>query len=83
MTETMPFAATVADAVKLSGINRTELYRLLGEGAIKAKKSGRRTLIMMDSVLEYVQSLPNLELRGTILIDAPTPTSMRKMRACL
>ena len=60
MTETMPFAATVADAVKLSGITRTELYRLLGEGAIKAKKSGRRTLIMMDSVREYVRGLPDL-----------------------
>jgi hypothetical protein len=44
MTDTMAFAATVHDAVKLAGIGRTGLYRLIGEGAIKAKKSGRRTL---------------------------------------
>ena len=61
MNETIPFSATVADAVRLSGIGRTELYRLLGEGSIKAKKSGRRTLILMDSVRDYVQRLPDLK----------------------
>jgi hypothetical protein len=63
MTNAMPFAATVNDAVKLSGLTRTELYRLLGVGSIKAKKSGRRTLVMMDSVREYVRQLPDMDVK--------------------
>lgn len=61
MNEAIPFAATVNDAVRLSGLSRTELYRLMGEGAISAKKSGRRTLIMMESVRDYVQRLPDMD----------------------
>ncbi len=30
MNDTIPFSATVNDAVKLSGIGRTELYRFWG-----------------------------------------------------
>ena len=65
MTEAMPFAATVEDAVRLSGIGRTEMYGLIKTGAIKAKKFGRRTLILMDSVQAYVHALPDIDTPQT------------------
>lgn len=54
----LPFAATVHDAVRLSGLSRTTLYALLSEGKIDARKRGKTTLILMDSLRSYVDALP-------------------------
>ena len=45
-----PLAYTIRDAVKVSGIGRTTIFRLLALGRLKATKIGRRTLIQADSL---------------------------------
>ena len=40
-----PLAYTVADAVRVSGIGRTTLYSLMGQGRLPIVKIGNRTLI--------------------------------------
>ncbi len=55
------------DAIRLSGIGRTEMYRQLGQGQIKAKKSDRRTLILIDSVRSYVERLPDAKMGDAAL----------------
>ncbi|WP_298283649.1 hypothetical protein [Acidocella sp.] len=59
MTE---FALTVENAVKASGLARSRIYLLLGEGKLEAKKAGKRTLIMADSLRRYLESLPPAEI---------------------
>jgi hypothetical protein len=53
-----PLAHTIDAAVKISGIGRTPLYLLIGTGKIAARKCGNRTLIMADSLRDYVANSP-------------------------
>jgi excisionase family DNA binding protein len=47
-----------------TGISRSEIYRLLARGKLKAVKSGRSTLVLMASVREYLDSLPLATFRA-------------------
>jgi excisionase family DNA binding protein len=53
-----PIAHTIPEAVKLSGHSRTRIYNLLAEGKLRAVRSGKRTLVLHDSLKAYVASLP-------------------------
>jgi len=53
----MPFAASPAEAARLSGLTRTEIYNLLNAGTIEARASGRRTLVIMEGLVRHVESL--------------------------
>jgi excisionase family DNA binding protein len=51
-------AAPIGDACQISGLSRSEIYRQLAAGDIRAIKSGSRTLILMESLRAYLASLP-------------------------
>jgi len=51
-------AVTVPEAVEMSGIGRTSLYRLFQSGDIKPRKSGTRTLIIVEELEAYLKNLP-------------------------
>lgn len=51
-------AVTVPEAVQISGIGRTNLYKLFKDGSIKPRKAGTRTLVIVDELKEYLKSLP-------------------------
>ena len=55
---TEPIAYTVPDAGRVAGIGTTKLYELIGTGALDARKAGRRTVIMADSLRAYLTTLP-------------------------
>ncbi len=57
-------AAPISDACRISGLSRTEIYRRLATGDIRAVKSGSRTLILMDSLRAYLASLPAATFRA-------------------
>ncbi len=57
-TSSLPISASVDEAVRLSGLSKTDLYALLAAGTIDARKRGRKTLIMVDSLQRYIESLP-------------------------
>ncbi len=57
-----PLAVPIPEAVQLSGISRSELYRRLAAGHVRAVKSGARTLILMDSLRAHLASLPACDL---------------------
>jgi excisionase family DNA binding protein len=50
--------APIPDACLISGLSRSELYRCLADGRIRAVKSGKRTLILVDSLRAHIASLP-------------------------
>lgn len=53
-----PITVTIPDAVKATGMSRTAIYEALKRGKIKARKCGRRTLVSVASLDEYLASLP-------------------------
>ena len=61
---TLPYSAGIEEAVRLTGVTRTQLYNLLAEGKVQAKKSGRRTLVLMDGLRAYVDGLPSARFGG-------------------
>jgi hypothetical protein len=59
-----PIAAAIPDACHISGLSRSEIYRRLATGDIRAVKSGARTLILMDSLRSHLASLPAATFRA-------------------
>jgi hypothetical protein len=59
-----PIAMPLARASLVSGLSRSELYRRLAAGDIKAVKAGKRTLIVADSLRAFLARLPPAEFRA-------------------
>jgi predicted DNA-binding transcriptional regulator AlpA len=51
-------AVTIPEAVAISGIGRTSLYGIFKTGEIRPRKSGKRTLVLVDELENYLKSLP-------------------------
>ena len=51
-------AVTIPEAVELSGIGRSSLYKLFSEGKLTPRKAGKRTLILIAELDTYLESLP-------------------------
>jgi excisionase family DNA binding protein len=48
--------ASIGEFCRLSGIGRTKVYELLGEGNLESISIGRRRLIVLDSYRRLIQS---------------------------
>ncbi len=66
-TDLFPVSMSIANAVRWSGICRTEIYNLIGEGKLKAVKNGRRTLIVTESLRSHIHSLPAAKIGASHL----------------
>jgi hypothetical protein len=60
-----PVAAPIPAACLISGLSRSEIYRRLAAGDIRAVKSGSRTLILLDSLKAHLSSLPIATFRAS------------------
>ena len=56
-----PIGLTIREAVQLSGISRSTLYRAIKAGEVVARKHGRRTIILADELRAWLQGLPKLD----------------------
>jgi len=56
-----PFTLSVERVCERYDIGRTQLYRLLNDGAITAVKFGRRTLINVASADAFFAALPSYD----------------------
>ncbi|MBV7292329.1 helix-turn-helix domain-containing protein [Corynebacterium sp. TAE3-ERU16] len=54
-----PIAYSAAEAAKALGISRNYVYQLLRAGEIQSKRSGKRIIITVDALREYVERLPD------------------------
>ena len=59
-----PITAPIPEASRVSGLSRSEIYRRLSAGDIRAVKSGARTLIIMESLRAHLASLPLATFRA-------------------
>ena len=54
-------AYTVDEACKRSRTSRAFLYQEIASGKLRAKKRGRRTVILPADLQSWLESLPNFE----------------------
>ncbi len=65
----IPFAqrlsCTIAEACEVTGLGRTKLYELIGDGHLATTTVGRRRLVLVRSLLSLLQnSPPQAEVNG-------------------
>ena len=51
---------SVPEACKMAGIGQTRLYGAIVDGRLKARKFGKRTLILRGDLLAFLATLPIL-----------------------
>ncbi len=54
MTE--PLAVPIPEAARLSGCGRSTLYSEISKGNLKVRKVGRRTIVAMDDLRNWLAS---------------------------
>ncbi len=59
MNASTPLYLSVKQVTAQFGYSRATVHRKLSKGLFHGKKDGRITLVLLSSVLAYVNSLPN------------------------
>jgi excisionase family DNA binding protein len=59
-----PIGLSPDQAAQFLGTSRSRIYRLLREGRLVALKQGVATVVTMDSLTAYVDSLPAAKFRS-------------------
>lgn len=49
---------SVAEACRVAGIGRTKIYEAISNGSLKARKFGKRTLVLRADLQVFLASLP-------------------------
>lgn len=57
-TSVAPVAFPVPSACAYSGMSRTKLYALMGDGEIEAVKIGKRRLVLRESIDAFLARQP-------------------------
>ena len=52
-------AYTIDEAVDQGAGSRTIVYEAINAGKLKAKKRGKRTIILAPDLIQYLESLPD------------------------
>lgn len=59
---TFPKYAPIPRASEITGLGRSTLYKLAGEGKIKLIKAGGRSLVDIEHALAWMQTLPTAQI---------------------
>jgi hypothetical protein len=54
-----PQYVSIRDAAKFSAVSEWTIKNLLRQGVLEARKSGRRTLVVFESVKRHAAALPD------------------------
>jgi excisionase family DNA binding protein len=65
MTDLIPLAMSVSEAVRVSGLGKTSLYAAIAAGKIRIKKAGRRTLVETAELRRFIDNLPTSRVENT------------------
>ena len=55
-----PEGLSVAETEQVSGLGKTKIYEAIKSGRLKARKFGKRTIILPHELREFLASLPKL-----------------------
>jgi hypothetical protein len=75
MSEVTPLSLSINDTAKALSISRNQVYILIGNGTLIARKAGHRTLVDYASVKAYHDSLPKF------VPGVPMPNGPQSRRA--
>jgi excisionase family DNA binding protein len=64
-----PIAVAIEDAARIVGVSRTRIFEAIRNSELSARKAGRSTIIEVDELKRWVQSLP-LKRRDLISEEA-------------
>jgi len=62
MSNSTKQAYSIAEVTRQAGIGRSSIYQAIKDGRLIARKMGRRTVILHDDLVEWLRSLPQLEV---------------------
>jgi hypothetical protein len=71
----IPVHASIKDTCARHNCSRSHLYRILGEGKIKAKKNGPHILVDVASADAHFASLPDAKIKPAKRPKATEPAS--------
>jgi excisionase family DNA binding protein len=54
-------AYSIAETMAQSGLGRDTIYKAIHEGKLKARKLGRRTVVLASDLQAFLESLPVME----------------------
>lgn len=57
-------AHSIDGVVKETGLGRTGVFKAISEGRLRARKSGRRTVVLDADLQSFLQALPVIAPRG-------------------
>ena len=60
MSDNSAAAYTVAECLVRLKLGRDKLYREIKAGRLRARKVGRKTLILDSDIMEYLRGLPTI-----------------------
>ncbi|MBO1326907.1 hypothetical protein OQ496_03320 [Acetobacter suratthaniensis] len=56
----LPILVSMGSAPQTFGMSRSYIYELAAQGKISLKKMGRYTMVVTESMLAYINALPNM-----------------------
>jgi excisionase family DNA binding protein len=65
MKSASPLAFGIAEAASVARIGRTTLYGAIKSGELRARKVGKRTLILQEDLLDWLNSRPSARSRDS------------------
>ena len=57
-TELQREGLSIAEACRVAGIGRTKIYEAIASGSLKARKFGKRTIILRADLQSFLAALP-------------------------
>jgi excisionase family DNA binding protein len=65
-----PLAYTISEACAVARAGRTSVYEAIRDGALIARKRGRKTLILADDLRDWLERLPAIEPKNADQVKA-------------
>ena len=53
----MKISLSIQEVSEITGFGRTKIYEAINSGDLKARKFGKRTIVLMDDLKEFMSNL--------------------------